>query len=453
MNTRLLHLLFILALLGIAFTSCKKDNKTLNTGVLPDEDVLNGKFSDTSTILAHTIRVDSMVSFNDGIKFIGSNQDPVFGRTDASLYTKFSLPNNITNVSFGNDASLIKAEIKLVVKTLDFLGDYLSPLHYQVFEMNKNINTDKFYFSNNTSLINYSNLLGAYSGTYSVENGTLVLSISVNTVYASAILTNPQFLLNNTVLHNTYKGFYITTATTPLNPVNKQGVITRFDLDNQKSGLFLYYQNGSPEPTKETKTFRFTFGGTNVVRFNEVKHKFNDGAHPLLTSQLAGDTTKGSQALFLKGLGGTKIKIHLPHLENFTANGKISVNRAEIRFRVDVNINGTDGKYPAPLKLAILGIDSLGRENYTYDQLNSIDFARYGGDFIPATNEYIFNISRDIQALMDGKKKNYGYFLVIADPDRVQTPRRDAFHYRIVLGGHENTLYKPMFRITYTPLN
>jgi hypothetical protein len=33
-------------------------------------------------------------------KYLGSNQDPIFGRTDASIYANFSISNNLTNVTF-----------------------------------------------------------------------------------------------------------------------------------------------------------------------------------------------------------------------------------------------------------------------------------------------------------------------------------------------------------------
>ncbi len=446
---RLLPALLAIALL---FSFCKKDKKVLGTSTLPEEDALGAMFSDTSTIYTHTIPIDSIVSINDAIKFMGSNQDPVFGRTDVGLYTKFALPNNITNVSFGNDAQLVKAELKIAVRTLDFLGDYQSSLNYQLYEMKENIPADKFYFTNNRSLFNVNNLLGSYTGSFSVENGTLVVAIPLNHTYGSALLTHTPALINTTALQNTYKGFYVTCKTSPLNPVSQQGVIARFDLESPLSGLFLYYRNGPVSPGKETKTFRFTLSGSNVVRFNEVAHKFNDGATNLLNAQLAGDTTKGSEAIYLKGLGGTKVKFYIPYLTNYIANGAVAVSRAEIRFKVDKEKNGADGKYPVPPYLTVLAMDSLGRENYVYDQLNSIDFNRYDGNFNPETNEYIFNISRDVQTLFNGKKKNYGFYLVVADPDRAKTPRRDAMHQRVVLGGHKNTLYKPSFRITYAPI-
>lgn len=435
----------------LILNSCKKDKNVLEANVQDEEDVLNVQFSDTATVYAHTIRYDSIASYNDNIKFLGSNQDPVFGRMDVGLYTKFCLPNNITNVSFGEDANLISAEIILVVKSLDFVGDYLCPLTYQVFEMNANLPNNKVYYSNHGEYYNPTNILGSFTGTFAVMNGALVVKIPVNSTYGAAILNNPQYMLDNNTFQNTYKGIYISTKTTNLNPNSAQGVISRLDLNADLSGLYLYYQNGTPSSSKETKSFKFPFNGADVLRFNHVKYNFLDGGNNLLASQLQGDTTAGKQDLFLKGLGATKVKIHIPFLTNYVAKHKISVNRADIVFKVDQGINGDNYKYATPPRMALLAMDSLSREIFTYDQLSSIDFARYGGTYDPDNKQYVFNIARDIQTIMNGKRKNLGFYLVVANPDKLYTARRDDMAERVVLGGTASALYKPVFHLSYIP--
>lgn len=439
--------------LSLTTVSCKKDTDVLNASAQDQEDLLTGYYSDTATMIAHSIVVDSVVSFNDATKFIGSNQDPVFGRTDVSLYTKFSIPNNLVGVSFP-DANLVSSEIIIAVKSLDFVGDYKCPLTYEVFEMNQNIPDDKIYYSKQKNWYNNSNLLASRTCSFDVINGLFVVRIPVNSTYGAAILNNPQFLTDNTTLQNTYKGFYITCKSSNLNPVGAQGVIAKLDLDNALSGFYLYYQEGEVSASKQTKTFKFPFSGADVVRFNEFKHDMLSGAHNLLTQQIQGDSAKGSQGLFLQGLGGVKVKFKIPFLTNYTSKHKISVNQAQIRFRVDQGISGSDGKYLAPSKLAVLAMDSTSREIFTFDQISSSDFARYyGGTYDSESREYVFNISRDVQAIMNGTKKNWGFYLVVADGDRSFAVRRDDRPERIVIGGSANSLYKPVFKLTYTPFD
>jgi len=450
-RTYLFSFYALVLLISSIFLSCKKDTNILGASVQDESDILNAQFSDTATIFAHTIYSDSTISFNDGVKFLGSNQDPVFGRTDVSLYTKFALPNNITNVSFGDDANLVSAEVVLAVKSVDFVGDYQTPLTYQVFEMSQNVPTGTINYSNFKNGYNAGNLLGTYTGTFEVLNGLFLIRIPINNTYASAILNNPQYLINNETFQNTYKGLYITTKSSNLNPSSAQGAITKMDLDNSLSGFHMYYQNGTVLASKETKTFVTTFGGTTGVRFNEFKYNYLNGSNNLLSQQLLGDSVAGSQGLFLKGMGGTRIKMQIPFLTNFAAKEKVSVNKAEITFKVDQGLNGSDIKYLPPLKIAILAIDSLNREIFTYDQYSSIDFARYGGNYDSDNKEYVFNISREIQILMNGKRKNLGFYIVVADGDRAYTVRRDDRAERVVLGGTGSTLYKPTLKLTYIP--
>ncbi len=433
--------------MSLLSVSCKKDTDILNASAQDQSDVLKGTFSDTSTIIAHTINVDSVVSFNDATKFLGSNQDPVFGRTDVSLYTKFSI--NTIFVSFPN-ANLVSSELVLAVKSLDFLGDYQCPLTYEVFEMNQNLSSSQVHYSTPKNWYNKGNLLASRTCSFDIINGLFVVRIPMNSTYASAILSST--LTDNATFQNTYKGFYITCKSTNLNPVGSQGVIAKLDLDNALSGFYMYYQEGEISASKQTKVYKFPFNGENVARFNEFKHDHSSGAHNLLTQQLQGDSAKGSQGLFLQGLGGVKVKFEIPFLKNYVSQHKISVNQAQLRFKIDQGLNGADGKYGAPLKLAVLAMDSLSREIFTFDQISPTDFLRYyGGSYDFDNQEYVFNISRDVQAIMNGTKKNWGFYLVVADGDRTYTVRRDDRSQRVVIGGSASALYKPTFKLTYTP--
>ncbi len=105
-------LLFLL--LAVVFSCKKKDDESvLGLDVQPENDLVGVTISDTSSVFMHTQKVDAVRSYNDQYKYLGSNQDPIFGRTDASIYTNFSIANNLTNVSFGIKPVLDSAEIVL----------------------------------------------------------------------------------------------------------------------------------------------------------------------------------------------------------------------------------------------------------------------------------------------------------------------------------------------------
>lgn len=418
--------------------------------VQPKDDILNATFSDTTSLYLHTINHKPTYCFASDIKFLGSNQDPVFGRTDVGLYTNFLIPNSLTNISFGNDPQLVSAEVVLTVPLLDFVGNYTTTLSYSVFPVSSTLSTSTVYYTSNDSIYDKNSLLGSYTGTYSVLNGKFVLRIPIDAGYAQSILNGTQYLIDNSTLVSTYKGFYITSEGSSLNPVSMQGIISKFDLNDGNSGFYIYYQNGTPSATKENKVAKFVFSGSGSVKFNHVKYQPVNGANSLLYKQLiTGDTTAGQQALFLKGLAGTKVKLYMPSLKSYADSFKVAVNRAEVVLNVDPSFTSPNGQYIPPPALALLAMDSLSRENYVVDQLNATDAQRYDGVYDANNNRYVFNIARHVQAIFNGQKKNYGFYLVVADPSALSAVKRDNHAERVVIAGVKNSSLKPKFNLSY----
>lgn len=439
----------------IAFSSCKKDHSILGVDVQPATDELNASFCDTAVVSAYTLKYDSIASYNDNFKYLGSNQDPTFGRMDVGLCLNANIPNGVTNTSFGDDANLVSSEIILAVNSLNFVGDQNALLTYSVFALDSALNTSRLYYSNNTKLNNPNTVLAVYTGSYSVYNGKVVLRIPIDFNFANSILNNPQYLVDNSTFINTYKGFYITASGSNLNPVSAQGVIANFNLEDVVSGFYLHYQHGTPSATKQDVDFKFNFSGTNAVRFNTVKYDASTGSY-LLNNQLNGNTALGQQNLFLKGLAGTKINLQIPFidfLKNYSDSFPISINRAEFVFNVDPAFLAVvgNGYYFTPPKLALLPLDSVGKETYAVDQLSITDFAKYGGDFDGVNNRYVFNIARHIQAILNKKRKNYGFRLAIANPSGALAIRRDNYSERVVLVGsnNPNAAFRPKFNLSF----
>src|SRR5262249_6394666 len=153
--------------------------------------------------------------------------------------------------------------------------------------------------------------------------------------FASAILNNPQYLVDNSSFQNTYKGFYIKCS---LN--GDEGNIVNFDLQDEQSGFYLYYQNGTPSATKTDKAFRFTFGGVTTVAYNTIKHSFAGASSGLMQQVIGKDTAKGADNLFLKGLGVSKARVYIPQLKSFSDSFVVAVNRAELVFHLDPVFSG-----------------------------------------------------------------------------------------------------------------
>ena len=405
-NLKILKNTTYLIVFFIAFASCKKDHSVLGVDVQPENDGLNASFCDTAIVSGYTLKNDSIPSYNDNLKYLGSNQDPTFGRMDVGLCLNANIPNGVTGTSFGDDANLVSAEIVLAVYSLNFVGDQNTPLTYSVFALDSSLNTSRLYYSNNTKLHNPNSLLGTYTGTYTALDGKLVLRIPIDKNFARSILNNPQYLIDN--------------------------------------ATFLNYD------------FKFNFSGSSAVRFNTVKYQPNQGGNYILSQQLQGNTNLGTQNLFLKGLGGTKLNLELPflkYLKSYSDTVPIAINRAEFIFNVDPSFLAAvgNGIYFTPPKLALLPLDSAGKETFSMDQLTIIDFGKYGGNYDEVNNRYVFNLARHVQAILNGKRKYYGFRLVVADPSGALAVRRDNYAERVVLAGnnHPNAALRPKFNLSF----
>jgi len=425
----------------------------------PTEDALNSTFCDTSRINAHTLLYDSIASLNSNYKFLGSNKDPIFGRTDVGLYFNINMPTS--NVNFGSTASLLYSEIILRVgfrkdSTYDYLGEASSNLTYSVFAIDSTLIPSKGYYSNTKKLYNINELIAVFTGSYSALGSEIVLRIPVNTDFAKAIFTNTVDLQSNDVFQKKHKGFYITSEGTNLNPISNQGIITKFDMDHDLSGFYLRYKIGS---AADTNSFKFSFKGTEAVRFNTVKYQANQGASYLLTKQLEGDTSIGAENLFLKGLGATKIKVNIPFLKNYTDSFKVAVNRAEIVFNVDPTFITSSGIYNAPPRLALIPIDQSGIDTIPFDCQTDYDVGRYDGYYDKENSRYVFNIARHIQAIFNNKIKNNGFILAVSNIDNSYSYylngvkhlmyRRDNYSERVVLAGVNKLSIKPKLNLSF----
>lgn len=441
-------LLFLL--LTVVFSCKKKDDESvLGLDVQPENDLVGVTISDSASVFMHTQKVDASRSYNDQYKYLGSNQDLIFGRTDASIYTNFSIANNLTNVSFGTNPVLDSAEI--VIRYLgQFLGDTSTVLTFDVYTLNEKLTSDSLYKTNST--VSKSNSkVSSINGRINHRGSVLCLILPFDKNLAQYILQTTSNLTNNTAFLNAYKGFYITTSNSSLSGPGS-GAIYRLNLDDDLSGVNVYYHDGNSVSSKG-ETFKFTFRGVDALRFNHIKHNYTSGATSNLYDQIYGDgtsdTLKGNSNVYLNSFGGTRVRLYLPYLKNFSDSQVVSISRAELTIKIDEIVSPYTANYGYPANLALLACGSDGSEELVWDQLESSDFVKYGGNYNSTSKLYTFNIARQMQKIVSGTISNYGFYLVNANPSKSVVIRRDNRLERVVLGGKNNVTYKPSFKVTY----
>lgn len=441
--------LFFLSLIIVFSCKKKNDDSILGLDVQPENDLVGVTITDSVSLYMHTQKVDSVKSYNDQYKYLGSNQDPVFGRTDASIYANFSISNNLTNVSFGTNPVLDSAEI--VIRFLgEALGDTSSALTYDVYVLNDKLSSSTSYYTNSTISKSFSKI-STLTGKLKTRGSNVCLVLPIDENLAQYILQTNSNLTNNTAFQNAYKGFYITTSNSALGGPGS-GAIRRFDLDDNLSGVNIYYHDGNSVSSKG-QSFQFTFRGVDALRFNNIKHNYSSGASLNLFDQITGTEDvailKGNSNVYLNCFGGTRIKINLPYLKNFTDSQKVSISRAELIIKIDEIVSPYNINYGYPSSLALIASGSDGTEELVYDQLETTDFVKYGGNYDATNKQYVFNIARQMQKIVTGSIANYGFYLVNSLPNRSYVIRRDNRLQRVVFGGKNNINYKPIFKVTY----
>ncbi|WP_317899976.1 DUF4270 family protein [Aurantibacillus circumpalustris] len=440
----------IFPVLVIFFVSCKKDHSVLGVDVQPGVDDLNAENIRGLAVTAQTLPYDSVASYGDNIKFIGSNNDPLFGRSDYGLYLNTNI--SVSNLNFGATSTLTSAEFVLAVNADEYAGNKDAALSYSIFALNDTINNRVPYYTNDTRHHDITPISISATSWSVTGDGKRVLRIKLDQNYAEKLFQDSVNLKNNEALQKTYKGYYIAASVQN----NDEGVVFKADLDDVLSGLFLHYKTTSSNDT--IIDFRFSFSGLTAKRYNTVKYT------PIqeIKDQFA-DSTLGASKLYLKGMGMTRVKLYIPFLKNHSDSFKIAVNRAEIVLSLDPS-NTTLGTsiYYAPPKLLLLSIDDSGRETYINDLNNSTNYTRFDGTYNATMNAYVFNIALEAQAIFSGEKPNRGFYLVVANGDlslktvyatqdsKILLPvRRDSYYERVVIAGSNNAQLKPVFNLNY----
>ena len=184
-------------------------------------------------------------------------------------------------------------------------------------------------------------------------------------------------------------GIYITVDETQFNTANS-GLIS-FDTFTGDSRVTLYYRNVLPDTT-ESLQYSFSIKSA-TGKFESFEHDYSM-ASTSLAQQISGDFTSGAQDLYVQGVGGAKIFVDLPFIENLRDSSGIAINLA--KFTLPVRGEDLDSFAP-PFQMLIFPLDENG-EIYPliYD-----DPASYG-IYNAEQGVYEFVITRYLQQVLLG---------------------------------------------------
>lgn len=482
------YLLIALALLAL---SCKKNTDSpVGINVLPPADVINAEYAEIYPDVSYTkYRWSDSIILTSNLSnsnLLGSINDPVFGRTDASIYCSFETDYSATGVGglapVGNESVLDSVVLILAYNYVPntsntYIGDTTDQLSLDIFPLQHNLSPDTNYYSTGNNFY--------YTGSGGYLHGPMPYDASNNLIYGghslvftphlwwfppikkdSNVYTNPTlrvrlrndwgeelfnttqngYLNNNTLFQQFLKGLYITTQHSIMLQPNYGSIF--FVLMNSSTGLTFYYHNqGStiiPPPIS-------LHGGSTTNRFSYFKHDYGI-AHTDLQQQISktnADTNPNTVPLhknnniFLQGGGGVGIVLKFPSLLQW-AGKNIVINKAELVLKPDKS--NADffnlSKYFLPGRL-YLEADTLGGPKGLLEDLYS-----FGGYYDISNNQYLFEIPNTIDQILTRRTLNTKFYVTVFNGG--------IFAERVVFGGTAQSHtggYPIKLRLWYTNLS
>lgn len=335
--------------------------------------------------------------------FIGNLEDPIFGKT----YASFMAEIRQVEYPFFGDTAVVDSVYFILPLTLNdnFYGqDTTIPINISVYRLTDTLNHYLYNTQNPELYYTEDEWLGTanakkiiYKASKEGQNDTVVLAVKLNNAIGQELVQNEHDYFESTggLFHRKFFGVYV-----KVNNVNN--AIYRINITNQinyeKSGLVIYYHYPSG------KNYNYVIPITeNSARTNIFKHDFSSS--PI--NEQVSDTTVVWEKVYLKGFGGTIVKINL---DNIVKLKNVVINKAELVINVDKQY--ASQRKPSP-KLWLIGLDSANNFIRFKDFYGTMDYS--GASYI--NGQYRFSITRIIQSIIDDRYNYSEYGLYLVDLD------------------------------------
>ena len=395
----------ILLLLVVAW-GCKQGDQTLGIGTLPGVKILDTRYHQEKTSISTAVFTDTKIRVDrPKYNLLGSFNDPVFGRTDASFAAQFRL---LENPAYSATASIDSIVLRMSYKAL--YGDTLSSQTLQIYELAGGLNFDAKYLSSfnlkslaSTELIGSGSFIPKFRTDSAKTDTTLqTIRIPLNKSIGTRLLGIDSLkMTSNDEFLKVFKGLYISSS-----PLSRKGAMVSIinspvpNTGEFKPTIVLYYHDAKKSDT--LSIYQVTENSANVASY---VHDYSRARfYPNLNKESNTDSL-----IYIQPAGGIKSKILVPSLSTWKDSANYAINKATITFHVDT-ITSDYRRYAMPPRLYLMALDSTGTEVFPADsQLSS---AYYGGIYNSASATYSFNVTQHLQQIIQGKIKNDGFYLV-----------------------------------------
>ena len=384
-------------LFSVVVCGCKQGDQTLGINLLPGVKILDTRYHQEKASITTSIFTDTKIRVDrPAYNLLGSFNDPLFGRTDASFAAQFRLPYH---PDYSATASIDSIVLRMTYKKI--YGDTVSSQTFQVFELAGDLSYDAKYLSSfnikslaSSSLIGTGHFIPKFR-TDSLQTDTTeqVIRVPLNKSFGSNLLGIDSLkMTSNDDFLKIFKGLFISST-----PINRKGTLV--SVNATASMIVLYYHDAASDTLGFA--YRVTANSANVASY---AHDYSLARfYPNLNKEINTDSL-----IYIQPTGGIKSKILVPSFTTWKDSANYAINKATITFHADT-IMSDYRRYAMPDRL-YLTLDSLGTEIFPADSQLSSSY--YGGFYDATTATYTFNVTQHLQQIIAGSKQNYPFYLV-----------------------------------------
>ncbi len=406
-----IYFLSIIALL-IFISSCKKDT-SIGADILPGDDLLNVRFSDTFSLFSKTLSDTFLRSDKLAKNYLGVINDPKFGFQKASIEMELDKPNAVYDDTLMSPYTT--DSVVLFLKYSFVYGDTTVAQSFDVSTISTGtkINETTPYFSNDNSVLS-SGSIGSISNYLFTPTTNPVRITTTDSIGSASILRIPLSLsFGNSILglgaatlrdsaafKNAFPGIIVENST------GAGKAMAEIDLGSSYSSIAIFYKDkhGTARDMRLFTSLLKYSNGITSTRMNSIN---------LFAKTLSSDVsnTAGSGLItdsinYVLGQGGTTVRLTLPTIGNI---GKIAVNKAVISV---TQIQQNTSSLALPVYLVLLKRNSSGNLDIfsTSDGVGILDTTATD-NFGNKIARYNFNVSKYIQEIAKGTEVNTDLYI------------------------------------------
>jgi len=410
-------LVWVLTIVSFLVAGCDEGDESLGKNLIPGSfSVFSRNHTETASIQSFTYTDDKIRVDHPGYNYVGSFNDPLFGRTDGSFAAQFRLASN---PDYDPTATLDSLVLRLTYKRI--YGDTATVQSLKVYEMTGEMDYEAKYMSSynlkslaSPVVIGSANFIPKFK-TDSTQTDTTAqyIRFKLSPELGNRLLKMDSLqMISNEEFLKYFKGLYVEAS-----PTGRKGTLV--GLTAAGSGIGLYYHTA----TKDSLFFSYNVS-SNSANIAAFSHDYSKSVFfPHLNQEVIEDTLT-----FVQPTGGTKVKVNIPSLNKWKDSTQYVISKASLVFFVDTLV--TDyRRYQIPYNLYLKYIDTTGTEVFPKD--SNLSSSYYGGYFDATTASYSFNITRHLEQIIRKEVESTSFFLVSAD--------RHGSPYRVVLKGAKSS--------------